>query len=94
MDVDVYLVIRTLAYRSVTNYNEQIDQSSILFILFAMLLQFVVGVPNCAVVADAILGKSNPYTDLYSPSRKLSWVPPVLPPISFTYIKNTVSVSQ
>ena len=44
-------------------------------------------------IADAILGKKNAYADLYSPSRHLTWVPPLLPPLSFTYIKNTVSVS-
>ncbi len=44
-------------------------------------------------VADAILGKKNVYADLYSPSRHLTWVPPLLPPLSFTYIKNTVTVS-
>ena len=49
---------------------------------------------DCASVADAILGKKNAYADLYSPSRKLTWVPPILPPLSFTYIKNTVSVSH
>ena len=43
-------------------------------------------------VADAILGKKNAYADLYSPSRHLTWVPPLLPPLSFTYIKNTVTV--
>lgn len=43
------------------------------------------------IISDAILGKRNAYSDLYSPSRKLTWVPPVLPPISFTYVKNTVS---
>ena len=60
------------------------------------------GVPPCVsvvsqcplCVADAILGKQNTYADLYSPSRKLTWVPPLLPALSFTYVKNTVSVSH
>lgn len=43
------------------------------------------------IISDAILGKKNAYADLYSPSRKLTWMPPALPALSFTYIKNTVT---
>ncbi|DBB18648.1 TPA: hypothetical protein ACH3X3_000265 [Trebouxia sp. C0006] len=43
------------------------------------------------IISDAILGKKNVYAELYSPSRHLTWVPPLLPPLSFTYIKNTVT---
>ncbi len=58
-----------------------------------MLPRHTVASTTTMPVADAILGKKNVYADLYSPSRHLTWVPPLLPPLSFTYIKNTVTVS-
>jgi len=42
------------------------------------------------IISDEILGKHNPYAELYRPSRRIRALP-LLPPLSFSYIKNTVS---
>jgi glycine/D-amino acid oxidase-like deaminating enzyme len=41
------------------------------------------------IISDEILGKSNPFSELYSPSRKLRG-PPGLPPVSLSYVKNVL----
>lgn len=41
------------------------------------------------IISDQILGKPNKFSELYSPSRKMRG-PPGVPPISITYLKNTV----
>lgn len=41
------------------------------------------------IISDEIVGKTNKFSELYSPSRKMRG-PPGLPPISLTYVKNTV----
>lgn len=45
------------------------------------------------LAADEILGRENPFSKLYSPSRKLLG-PPALPPINLDYVKNTVTVGR
>jgi glycine/D-amino acid oxidase-like deaminating enzyme/nitrite reductase/ring-hydroxylating ferredoxin subunit len=41
------------------------------------------------IIADQILGKPNKFSELYSPSRSMRGAPG-LPPISLSYVKNTV----
>lgn len=56
-------------------------------------MRLCLSLTSSVCTADEILGRHNPYAELYRPSRRLRALP-LLPPLSFTYIKNTVAVSS